>query len=470
MDCKKKNAQQEDNLSYPLIPLDSWLSNSRNPEIKIAKRGERYLLLEQLRKEVGNLAGLLLQRQEKRWALCFEDTSLFLVALLAVLHTRNQPIIPGNCLSGPLNDQQEHYDAVLTDMSLNLLKPQVKLPLSNNTLKTDVLLPLEQNASITLFTSGSTGQPKKIVKSLAAMNTEASWLASLLLKNTDFNQVQATVSHQHLYGLTFRLWLPLSLGISFDAKMKTYQEELAASINPATLLITSPAFIKRIDLNLDTCPCAGLVSAGGLLPWEDAERIRHWTGRAVTEIYGSTETGVLAWRHRKTENSYWTPFCGVYFKPPYANKPGRVFSPLIDDSEGYPVNDKLVFNESGQFLLLGRLDRTVKIEEKRISLDEVEQRLKKLPQVADAAVVVLEKHQRTRLGAVLVLTYEGVTQKSRLTTGRFTAQLREALHGWVEPVAIPKNWRIVEKLPLNSMGKLSQPLLKELFNHAANKD
>jgi len=463
MDCKKKNSQQEHGLSYPLIPLENWLNFSRNPAINIAKRGQGYLTLQQLRAEVEALAGLLMQQHAKRWALCFNDSSLFLVALLAVLHTRNQPVIPGNCLSGPLNEQQQHYDAVLTDMSLNLLKPQVKLPLTEGLAKAVDLLPILPNANITLFTSGSTGQPKKIIKSLAAMNTEAHWLASLLSKTISFNQVQATVSHQHLYGLTFRIWLPLSLGASFDARMKTYQEELAASVNKTTLIITSPAFIKRIDASLATCPCAGLLSAGGLLPWQDAERITQWTGSAVTEIYGSTETGVLAWRYRNLENPHWTPFDTIYFQPASGNKLGRVFSPLIEDAAGYPLSDRLVFNEAGQFLLEGRLDRTVKIEEKRISLDEVEQRLKGLPQVLDAAVVILERHNRTRLGAVLVLSNNGLELKSKLTAGRFTAQLREALQGWLEPVAIPKNWRIVEKLPLNSMGKLSQPLLKELF-------
>lgn len=466
MDCKKKNSQQEHGLSYPLIPLESWLNFSRDPAIKIAKRGDDYLTLEQLSAEVAALAGLLEQHPAKRWALCFDDSSFFLVALLAVLHTQNQPIIPGNCLSGPLNEQQQHYDAVLTDMSLNLQKPQVKLPFTEGTeglAKAIDLLPILPNATITLFTSGSTGQPKKIIKSLAAMNTEAHWLASLLSKKVSFNQVQATVSHQHLYGLTFRIWLPLSLGASFDARMKTYQEELAASVNKTTLIITSPAFIKRIDAKLASCPCAGLVSAGGLLPWQDAESVMHWTGSAVTEIYGSTETGVLAWRSRSLANPYWTPFTDVYFEASTSNKPSHVFSPLIDDPAGYPLSDKLVFNEAGQFLLEGRLDRTVKIEEKRISLDEVEKRLKDLPQVLEAAVVILERHNRTRLGAVLVLNDNGLELKSKLTAGRFAAHLREALQGWLEPVAIPKNWRIVEKLPLNSMGKLSQPLLKELF-------
>ncbi|MBE0506869.1 MAG: acyl-CoA synthetase [Marinospirillum sp.] len=469
MDCQKKSTQPESNEPSVLIPVGRWLDETRDPAIRIARQGSEYLSLEQLREQVGQLVGFLQPRQETRWALCFEDSGLFLVALLALLHSRKTPVIPGHCLDGPLNEQQQHYDAVLTDLSLNLLSPTVRLLEVLESATPVELLPISPDATLTLFTSGSTGQPKKITKSLAAMDAEARWLVSLFSRQAVFDQVQATVTHQHLYGLTFRLWLPLSLGIPFDTRMKTYQEELAINVTPATLLITSPAFIKRLDVDLDICHCAGLVSAGGVLPWPDAQRVQQWTQCTVTEIYGSTETGVLAWRYRDTENPAWTPFIGVHFESGTEEQPGRVFSPLIEDSSGYPVNDQLIFNDKGQFQICGRLDRTVKIEEKRISLDEVEQRLRALPQVADAAVVLLENPQRARLGAVIILSAEGLAQQATLTPGRFAAGLREMLHGWLEPVAIPKNWRFVNELPINSMGKMSQPLLKELFDHATDK-
>lgn len=469
MDCQKKNTQPQRSKHSALISVGKWLNEDRDPAINMARKGSEYLSLAQVREQVRQLAGFLLLRQENRWAVCFEDTGLFLVALLALLHSRKSPVIPGHCLDGPLKEQQQHYDAVLTDLPLNVLRPTVRLPDVLESARPAQLLPISPDATLTLFTSGSTGQPKKIIKSLAAMDLEASWLASMFPDKTIFDQVQATVTHQHLYGLTFRLWLPLSLGIPFDTRMKTYQEELTVNVTPATLLITSPAFIKRLDVDLDVCHCAGLVSAGGVLPWLDAQRVQQWTQCTVTEIYGSTETGVLAWRYRDTESPFWTPFMGVNFESGSEGQPGRVFSPLIEDSSGYPVNDQLVFNDKGQFQIFGRLDRTVKIEEKRISLDEVEQRLRALPQVAEAAVVLLQNQQRVQLGAVVVLSAEGLAQQAELSPGRFTARLREMLHGWLEPVAIPKNWRFVNELPINSVGKMSQPLLKELFDHAANK-
>lgn len=468
MDYQKKNTQTGYSSSPALIPARQWLHEDRDPAINIARNGSDLLTLGQARDQVKKLVGILLTRQETRWALCFEDTGLFLIALLALLHSRKTPVIPGHCLDGPLNEQQQDYDAVLTDLSLNLDRPVTKLPDILASATPADLLPITTDAKLILFTSGSTGQPKKIIKSLAAMDTEANWLTSLFSGKAVFDQVQATVTHQHLYGLTFRLWLPLSLGIPFDTRMKTYQEELTASTTSTTLLITSPAFIKRLDADLDVCHCAALVSAGGALPWTDAQRVQQWTDCSVTEIYGSTETGVLAWRYRDNENPAWTPFAGVRFASGSDEHPGQIFSPLIEDSSGYPLNDRLVFNEKGQFQICGRLDRTVKIEEKRISLDEVEQRLKALPQIAEASVVLLENQQRARLGAVIILSAEGLAQQAELTPGRFTARLRELLHGWLEPVAIPKNWRFVKELPINSMGKLSQPLLKGLFDHVAD--
>jgi len=41
---------------------------------------------------------------------------------------------------------------------------------------------------------------------------------------------------------------------------------------------------------------------------------------------------------------------------------------------------------------------------------------------------------------------------------------REALRAWLEPIAIPRYWRIVELIPHNSQGKRSWVQLQELFD------
>ena len=70
-------------------------------------------------------------------------------------------------------------------------------------------------------------------------------------------------------------------------------------------------FLKRIDLNLMPPPIAKLLSAGGLLPWKDVEQTHAWLNLWPDEIYGSTETGILAQRRRQADDIGWQMFPGV---------------------------------------------------------------------------------------------------------------------------------------------------------------
>lgn len=453
-----------------VLPLHSWLSPARRPEQPVARDGTQSICLGQLQQEVRTLATFVQQQQAQRWAICTEDSHHFLVALLALLHSGKSVIIPGNTLNGPLNDLKQHYDAALSDLSPVLDRPVHDLPTLLATPGAGDLMPVPEEATLSLFTSGSTGSPQQVVRRVSSMDREAALLAPLFSRDMTPDEVLGTVTHQHLYGLTFRLWLPLSLGIPFHARMQPYQEELGAALSDRALLITSPAFIKRVDTTLAPLRCAAMVSAGGMLPWADAQRLQRWTGRLITEIYGSTETGVLAWRRRQDEHQGWTPLDGVRFESAGDALSYRAFSPLIESPQGQLLSDELEFGPDGSFRIKGRRGRVVKIEEKRIALDDVEQRLQALPQIEEAAVIVLEKPRRVRLGAVVVLSRAGRAEQAALSIGRFTAALRQALHGSLEPVAIPRNWRFVDELPLNSVGKLSRSDLEALFDAAARQD
>lgn len=128
--------------------------------------------------------------------------------------------------------------------------------------------PLADDAAIELFTSGSTGQPKRIIKSLAVLDREAELLATHFADRLAGCRIVASVAPQHLYGLTFRIFLPMALGLPLDAAMLNYAEQLSA-LDPRHryAFISSPAFLKRLDPRLNPPPVAILFSAGGVLPW-----------------------------------------------------------------------------------------------------------------------------------------------------------------------------------------------------------
>src|SRR6218665_3949115 len=114
------------------------------------------------------------------------------------------------------------------------------------------------------------------------------------------------------------------------------------------------------------------------------------------------------------------------------------------------------------FRLLGRADRIVKIEEKRVSLDAMEQQLLKTPWVQEAKALVVDTPIGARVGVVAVLTPAGREQVQR---GQriLLDLLRTTLASGVQAVALPRRWRFVDALPVNAQGKSPEALLRALF-------
>ncbi|AOM42202.1 AMP-binding protein [Xenorhabdus hominickii] len=452
--------------------ISQWLSEDHSPH-KLISWGGYPINLNTLRQDVTALYLRLTDPHQaeysaSRWALCFEDSYYFCVALLATLYAGKTPVIPGHCREAQLQEQQSLFDGILTDLTLTLSCPCWQIMPSNPEIERQeksslnfTLLEIPADAALVMFTSGSTGVPQQVLKSVAAMDLETQWLASLWEDKLQSCVVRASVSHQHLYGLTFRIWLPMSLGLPFDRKMVEYPEQLANS--PRCALISSPAFLQRLDDKLPAPDCPFVVSAGGLLHFADAERVIRWLNIAPHEIYGCTETGIMAWRNRITDNTIWTRFKGVSFQQD-KEKNLRVYSPLLTDPEGLVLDDQFAFDNQGNFTLLGRRDRLVKIEEKRISLSEIERRLCEIHGITDAAVLLVSRRKRNHIGAVVVLDHETFKRYQQQGTREFSQDWHRQLKPWLEPVALPRYWRVVETIPLNAQSKRSWPALQELFN------
>ncbi len=93
------------------------------------------------------------------------------------------------------------------------------------------------NACIELFTSGSTGEPKRISKPVKSLDREAALIAAHYAGRLTGSRVVASVAPQHLYGLTFRLFLPMALGLPLHAAMIEYAEQLAALSHDHSLFV-----------------------------------------------------------------------------------------------------------------------------------------------------------------------------------------------------------------------------------------
>lgn len=446
------------------ISLAHWLSRSRSDETPVILRGKNVLTLGQLRIDVSTLTAQLLAHSGPRWILCIEDSYWFVVALLATLHAGKTPVIPGHHRIAQLKEQQIQFSGIISDQPLAWNGPLFMLPIKGNiaSIQTE-LPPINATSVIEFFTSGSTGQPKRVIKPVYSLDEETRLLASHFHNRLTNCRVVASVVPYHLYGMTFRIMLPLALGLPLQAEMLLYAEQLAA-LDPqcSYLFISSPAFLKRLDPNLPAPPVSMLISAGGVLPWEDVRKIEHWLGIIPDEIYGSTETGVLAWRSQTEEQTGWKPFPSVQLIAEHDH--WRAFSPLIPQSEGLLLDDQLIFGDDGLFKLIGRKDRIVKLEEKRISLTEIERQLLNIDGISDAVALVINRNGRSSIGALLVLNDDIQTQWQTNAHQHLEQSWRKALMSTLEPIAIPRYWRVTNTIPTNSMNKRIYTQLQELFN------
>ena len=418
----------------------------------------------QLARAMARLAGP--DRPGMRWALCFDDSLLFTQALLACALGGYQAILPGHQRLAGLQALQAQFDGLLTDgepPGAALAVPQLRLPLlvADDELEADGAALLPERLDLTLFSSGSTGEPKAIPKAWPQLEAELRVQMALWGERLADTRVLASVSHQHIYGLLFRILLPLALGRPFDRRSIDYPEQLALQTAPWAL-IASPAFLSRLDPAIPAAGCRLIVSSGGPLQPGDAHQAKLLLGQLPVEIFGSSETGGIGWRQRHQVQTPWTTLPGVEVRV----GPDQCLllrSPFLPTAEWLDCADRILMTGAG-FELLGRQDRVIKLEEKRISLDEVEARLQALVEVESAAVLPLLQGQRQILGAVLVLSEAGAARWAELGPGRFLLALRQQLRPWLEPVALPRSVRRVEQMPVNAQGKRPWPQLKELFD------
>ena len=333
---------------------------------------------------------------------------------------------------------------------------------------------------ITELTSGSTGEPKRIVRTLPYLEQEVTAIYDVIKpENRDDLLVAGTVPCYHSYGLLFRLLFPLFSGITAWAQMLTYQEEINSLSNQKKklILVTSPGFLKRTDNQECQCRIRLALSAGGALSSGVLAHTLNIFRSPMLEILGSTETGVMAYRFTETGNEYWNGFPDSEIVPVKEPENGEsilgfrsrhcdIFNATLDDgTEIFRTEDVVEMTGPNRFILHGRKSRTVKIEDNRISLDAVEKIIQECQLIKDAAAVALKSCNREYTAAMVVLSPEGSVIRKSMTPGRFFMHLRSLLTGSIPAVAVPRSFIFVEKIPLTPTGKTDYVTILQEFKH-----
>jgi acyl-coenzyme A synthetase/AMP-(fatty) acid ligase len=453
------------------IPISRLLATGRAPEYPVAIDDGGLVDWETFGSQVSGLQEVLAARRPGRWVIFTENAHAFAVSLLATWHAGAVAVLAPNGQRGTLASLSRQAHGVISDQAIpDVLHLE---PLAARSTNFHAWPQIDrQRILLELQTSGSTGVPKLVSKSLANLEDEVAELEQRWGALVDGRQIFGTVSHQHIYGLLFRVLWPLSAGRLFRSQTYVQADELAARMAAAdgSALVSSPAHLRRLKASVAFKAaaerCGTVFSSGGALDRATALALRDVLGVAPVEIFGSTETGGVAWRSQDgtDEALGWTPFDSVSIDRGSGAGRLRLRSPFVNSPEGeFTMADRVEFLDDGRFVLGGRDDRTVKVGDKRLSLPDMEAALREHPYAGEVALVVLDGDPRERLGAVIVPTRAGRTALARIGRRDTSRALLEVLEPYWDRVLLPKVWRYVNRIPEDAQGKVTAADVSVLF-------
>ena len=440
-----------------LLDLLSRLTAGQRPGDRPGWRHGKSVDYEEFLFRVGAWRELLGRTPGQAFALYIDDSLEFASALLGAWAANKKIYLPGDRLPGTCANLRQLVDGYLGEFGSewNPIVPTFQ----DERLSTYSFDCLDGDfVGLVLFTSGSTGTPQPITKKLFQMSREVATLEARFGKLLGTADIISTVSHQHIYGLLFNVLWPLAAGRAIHAKSFSFPAELVGVLAERDgILVSSPAHLKRLPAHFAGAAISNrlraLFSSGGPLSLEVASELKRLLGLVPIEVYGSSETGGIAWRqqHSKMDEA-WTPMPGVTCRIDSAAGVLEVCSPHLPDAEWFRTADRATYLEDGRFLVNGRIDRIVKIEEKRISLAAIERQLTASSMVADARVIVTEG-SRARIAALVVPSALGRSKLAAMGKPAFNRILADTVGQAIEAVAIPKIWRYLDALPTNPQGK-----------------
>lgn len=244
-----------------VLTFNNWLSGPPEDLVTInPKRTRKELSLDVLKvyKHFSEVSGT-------RILITTESNYSFLCLFMGIVLSGNVPVlIPQNAIL-----EKERYALAELWVGEEDL-PKILADCSSKTpTKSDF-----RNSIVELFTSGSSGAPKKITKTIGQLDLEAAQTTRLLPKS-EVEAVASTADSEHQYGLTFNIWLALSHGLTiYDKRIKVPED--CSKIKVSSFFISTPSFLSNLDAALLPPPVKRVVSAGAPLTEKAASLVKTW--------------------------------------------------------------------------------------------------------------------------------------------------------------------------------------------------
>lgn len=394
-----------------------------------------------------------LPSQERLVNLC-ESRSNFLTALVASMLRRQPQLLPGTRTPEALQQLQQIFPSShsLTDAMVREAA-QADPGLDEQALADFAISP--NDLVLTGFTSGSTGTAKPHDKHFQALWASASCNGAAIrsaLKLTPREQafVLGTVPVHHMYGIELTVLLPLFAGMAVHVDRPIFPADVAASLAQMPMprvLVSTPLHLRALaESDLEFPQVALIISASAPLEPVLAARIENRLGAPLLEMFGSTETCVLATRRTALEHE-WHLYDEVRLSPDGSGT--RVSAPWF--AQDQLLQDVLDVRDGRHFVLRGRSSDVIEVAGKRASLADITRRICAIPGVSDAVVYQPEAAAGAPNRVAALVVSRGVTKE----------QIVASLSAGLDSVFIPRPLVFVDEIPRDALGKITRAGLRE---------
>jgi D-alanine--poly(phosphoribitol) ligase subunit 1 len=339
-----------------------------------------------------------------------------------------------------------------------------------------------------IFTSGTTSEPKGVEIPMEALDDFLDWTVNSLFPEPPVQKVWMNQAILSFDLSVFEIWTSLATGGTIVALSSASNRNIRAAFRDlskhgAQIWVSTPSYadLCLLDRRFSSEKIPTLedfVFCGEVLSHQTAHMLKQrFPQSRIWNLYGPTEatcatsgleiTTEILEKHATLPVGRPKPgtrisieageiiISGANVSTGYINRPELTAQQFFENNglRSYRTGDMGRFDASGNLFCLGRADAQIKLNGYRIELGEIESSIRSFGGVDSVVCIdVREAGKVTAIGCC----YCGDEQDSN--------DLEKSLKLTLPAYMVPSIFLQVDKLPLNSNGKIDRQAVRQLFN------